>query len=160
MEKRNYHLILTCCAAMLALSGCNDSKNKPAAGAEAPKAAAEPFTGTVHEVKMRGTVAPTPAFFFEPAELTIKQGDKVKFTMVDGGPHNVSFNSPMPALTKVPEGAKIVLENRGQLVGALLQAPGQATEIVFGKDLPAGEYNFVCDPHAPLGMKGKITVTP
>ena len=97
--------------ALLVLPGCNDSNGKVATTAEATKTAAEPFTGTVHEVKMRGTVAPTPAFFFEPAELTIKQGDKIKFTMVDGGPHNVSFNSPMPGLTKIPDGAT-ALENR------------------------------------------------
>jgi plastocyanin len=160
MKKLQYLTITTCFAALFALPACNNS-NGQAASAQAPaKPAAEPFTGKVHDVKMRGTVSPAPGFFFEPAEITVKQGDKVRFTMVDGGPHNVSFNSAMPGLTKVPDGAKMVLENRGQLVGTLLQAPGQTSEILFGKDLPCGEYNFVCDPHAPLGMKGKITVVP
>jgi plastocyanin len=160
MKKLHYLTITTYCAALFALPACNNSKAEPTSAPADAKPKAEAFTGQVHEVKMRGTVSPTPGFFFEPAEITVKQGDKVKFTMIDGGPHNVSFNSAMPGLTKVPDGAKMVLENRGQLVGALLQAPGQTTEILFGKDLPCGEYNFVCDPHAPLGMKGKITVVP
>jgi plastocyanin len=160
MKRIRYLTITTCCAALLALPACNDSNGKATLTSGEPKPAAEPFTGSVHEVKMRGTVAPAPAFFFEPAELTIKQGDKVKFTLVDGAPHNVSFNSPMPGLTKIPDGAKLILENRGQLVGTLLQVPGQTAEIIFGKDLPVGEYTFVCDPHAPLGMKGKITLNP
>lgn len=156
--KNRYPILTLCCAALFVLPACNDSNGKGTASSTEAKPAPEPFSGTVHEVKMRGTVAPTPAFFFEPSELTIKQGDKVKFTLVDGAPHNVSFDSPMPGMTKIPDGAKMILENRGQLVGVMLQAPGQATEIVFGKDLPVGEYSFVCDPHAPLGMKGKITL--
>lgn len=161
MRKLHYLTITTCCAALLTLPACNKSADKGTASSVESKApAGEPFTGAVHEVKMRGTVAPAPAFFFEPAQLTIKQGDKIKFTLVDGAPHNVSFNSPMPGLTKIPDGAKLILENRGQLVGAMLQVPGQSTELIFGKDLPVGEYNYVCDPHAPLGMKGKITVVP
>ena len=39
-------------------------------------------------------------------------------------------------------------------------APGQSYDLEFTSNLPAGEYNFVCDPHTMLGMKGKITVTP
>ena len=107
---------------------------------------------------MRGTAQ---GYSFEPKEITIKSGDKVRFSLTDGGPHNVSFNSVVaPDATKIPAGAKMVLEGEGKLVGAFLQVPGQSYEIAFNKNLPVGEYNFVCDPHTVLGMKGKITVTP
>src|SRR5687767_15100211 len=43
-----------------------------------------PPTGTIHEVKMLGD---DKGYRFEPAELTVKAGDGVKFVMVSGGPH-------------------------------------------------------------------------
>ena len=145
---------------MLLLPACNDSTAKQTRGEATPPAqpAAPAFTGTVHEIKMNGTAT---SFFFDPKEVTIKQGDKVKWVMVAAGPHNVDFASPaFPDKTKIPDGAKVRLEAQGALVAPLLQAPGQSTEIVFGKDMPLGEYNYVCDPHTPLGMVGKIIVTP
>lgn len=141
---------------MLLLPACNDS-NAKLTQAE-PKPAAPPFAGTVHEIKMNGTAT---SFYFEPKELTIKQGDKVKWVMAAAGPHNVDFASAaFPDKTKVPEGAKVKLEAQGALVTPFVQAPGQAVEVIFGKDMPVGEYNYVCDPHTPLGMTGKIIVTP
>ena len=38
---------------------------------------------------------------FEPANITVKQGDGIKFTMVSGGPHNVAFDAAaIPAAGK------------------------------------------------------------
>jgi plastocyanin len=149
--------ILAAALVPLLFTGCD---NSPDIASPPPQVVAPPvaFTGQVHEIKMRGT---PKGYGFEPKELTIKSGDKVRFLLTDGGPHNVSFNSAVaPDATKIPAGAKMILENQGKLVGALLQAPGQAYELEFSKNLPVGEYNFVCDPHTVLGMKGKITVTP
>ncbi len=142
-------LLLTLASAgVLAVAGCGKSSDSAA-----PTAAAtpEPFTGQVYEIKMRGTAK---GYSFDPVETSIKRGDKVRFTMVDGGPHDVSF-----ADQKLPPGAAVIMEREGKLVGASLQAPGQTTEIIFGKNLPPGDYNFVCTPHAALGMKGKISVS-
>ena len=151
-------LLLATAIAPFLLTGCGKPTAATAPPAESAALAAAPFTGQIHEIKMRGT---PQGYSFEPKETTIKSGDKVRFVLVDGGPHNVSFNSVVsPTATKIPEGAKIVLEGEGKLVGAFLQVPGQNYEIAFNKNLPAGEYNFVCDPHTMLGMKGKITVTP
>jgi len=141
------HLIgLPAAALLLALGGCSKS---PSGGAPATPA---PFTGTVHEVKMRGTAK---GYFYEPAQLMIKKGDKVRFTMVDGGPHNVNFTGQ-----NIPGPAKVLLEGEGKMLGAMLQAPGQTYDVEFGERFPIGDYNYVCDPHAALGMKGKIVVTP
>jgi len=141
-------------ASLLLLTGCGQStSSSPASGdassssQSAQTAAAEPVGDTI-EVKMRGT---KEGYSFQPNQVVVKAGDKVRFTMVDGGPHNVSFNNQT-----LPNGANMVLENKGKLVGALLQAPSQTYEVQFTKDLPGGEYNFVCEPHAALGMKGKI----
>lgn len=143
--------------AFLLLPACNDSNAKQTQ-ADLKPAAPPAFTGTVHEIKMNGTAT---TFFFEPKELAIKQGDKVRWIMTAAGPHNVNFASAaFPDKTKIPDGAKVKLETQGALVTPFLQAPGQTTEITFGKDMPLGEYNYVCDPHTPLGMAGKITVTP
>lgn len=135
-------------AAPLILGGCGKS---PETGKAAAAATPAPFTGQVHEVKMRGTAQ---GYFFEPAQLDIKSGDKVRFTMVEGGPHNVNFTNQA-----IPGSANVILENEGKLIGVMLQAPGQTYEIEFGKKMPVGVYNYVCDPHAALGMKGKISVT-
>lgn len=149
-------LTVTAFGAMF-LTGCGPSANGSATTPPPGEPAQQPFTGQIHEIKMRGT---PKGFFFEPEKVTVRQGDKVRFTMEDGGPHNVSFNSAVaPDATKIPDGAKMVLESQGRLVGALLQAPGQTYELEFGKNLPVGEYNFVCDPHTALGMKGRIIVT-
>ncbi len=146
--KTAFSLALVAVLVPMLFAGCG-----PASGSTSlPAAPPEPFTGQVHEVKMRGAGT---RFYFEPNQLLIKRGDKVRFLMTDGGPHNVSF-----ANQKIPAGARMVLENRGVLVGAMLQVPGQACEIEFTKDLPVGEYDFVCDPHNILGMKGRIVVTP
>jgi plastocyanin len=141
--------LLLCSVMALALGACGKS-GAPAETAAPPTP--EPFTGTVHEMKMVGTAT---AFHFEPGELTIKRGDKVRFTLVSAGPHNVNF-----ANQQIPAGASMLLESQGKLTGALLQAPGQTYEVWFTEDMPTGEYNFVCDPHTAFKMKGKITVTP
>lgn len=145
---RNAKLLLICAAAPLLFGACGGG-GEP----EAKKAAAtpEPFTGQIHEVKMRGTAE---GYFFEPKTLTIKLGDKVRFVMVDGGPHNASF-----AGQKTPAKAQVILEKEGVLVGVMLQVPGQTTDVTFVKSLPPGTYNYICDPHATLGMTGKIIVS-
>lgn len=141
------HLIQIIGATGLLLSACSRAPENTEASAQASPPAE--FKGQVYEVKMRGTAK---GFYFEPNTVTIKKGDKVHFALVDGGPHNVH-------LTEVPPAADVKLEANGMIMGQLLQVPGQTTDLLFSADLPAGEYNFVCDPHKPLGMKGKIVVT-
>src|SRR5687768_16343620 len=54
-----------------------------------PAGAPAAITGTTHEVKMVGD---EKGYRFEPADITVKAGDGIKFTMVSGGPHNVAFD--------------------------------------------------------------------
>jgi plastocyanin len=122
----------------------------PAAGAVAPAA----ITGTIHEVKMIGDAT---GYKFDPANITIKAGDGIKFTVVGGGPHNVAFD---PAT--VPPAAQSQLDaniptKMGQLSSTLLTNAGESVTISFAKVAP-GSYPYHCTPHLALGMKGVITI--
>lgn len=125
------------------------------AAALALRAQADPTPPpTTHEVRMvmEGTHAR-----FEPANLTIRSGDRVHFTTVSGGPHNVAFD---PA--KVPDAAEARLSAGmpGQiqpLSGALVINAGDGYTVNFA-GVPAGRYEYFCLPHMGMNMKGVITV--
>ncbi|HYJ80721.1 MAG TPA: plastocyanin/azurin family copper-binding protein [Longimicrobiaceae bacterium] len=113
-----------------------------AAPADAPAAPAA--TGTVHEVQML-TSADLASGTFEPANLTVKQGDRIRFTTDGKAAHNVSFP---PA------------DNAGAAnlppAGAFLTTAGQTHEVDV--TMGPGSYVFVCDPHVAMGMRGTLTV--
>lgn len=122
--------------------------------APAGDVAPAPITGTTHEVKMLGDA---DGFRFEPAELTVKVGDGVRFTLVSGPPHNVEFRE-----NEIPAGAAAQLsanmdDKMSALSSNMYMNPGEGVTVSFA-NLPTGEYNFICTPHLPMGMKGKITV--
>ena len=122
----------------------------PAAGA----ATAAPVTGTTHEVKMIGDAS---GYKFEPANLTVKAGDAVKFIMVTGGPHNVAFQNVTDATAKAQLDANMPGAKIGELSSPMLMQPNESYVVSFG-NVPAGTYNFICTPHAAMNMKGVITV--
>ena len=128
----------------------------PAAGAPAPAGAvaAAPATGKTHEIKMIGDQT---GYKFEPANLTIKQGDAVKFIMTSGGPHNVAFQGVTDAAAKAQLDANMSGAKMGELSGPMVMAPNEAYVVSFAK-VPAGTYAFICTPHAAMNMKGVITV--
>jgi len=122
----------------------------PAAGALAPI----PATGDTVTVKMVGD---DKGYRFEPNAITIKSGQPVKFVMVSGGPHNVSFDpATVPADSKDQLNANMVGQ-MGELSGPLLMNPNEAYVVSFGGVKP-GLYPFHCTPHLAMGMKGTITV--
>jgi plastocyanin len=123
----------------------------PAAGAVAKVAA----TGATHEIKMIGD---DKGYRFEPADVTIKSGDAVKFVMVSGGPHNVAFDPA--ALTDAQAKAQLDanMDNKiSELSSPMLMNPNEEYVISFGGVKP-GKYDFHCTPHLAMGMKGSITV--
>ena len=127
----------------------------PAAAAPAGGAVAmAPITGATHEVKMIGDAT---GYKFEPANITIKAGDGIKFTVVGGGPHNVAFDpATVPADVQGQLDANIS-EKMGQLSSALKTNAGESVTVSFA-NIKAGTYPFHCTPHLALGMKGVITV--
>ena len=157
-------------SAVIALSACGGDKAPAADSAGASTAAVTPtpepaaatpgtmapVTGTTHEVKM--IVDAAGAYKFDPAEITIKAGDGIRWTMVSGGPHNVAFD---PATT--PAAAKTALaanmpEQMSELMSKMLTQPNETYMVSFA-NVPAGTYEYNCTPHLAMGMKGKITVT-
>ena len=130
-----------------------DTSATAAAGAAGAVAAA-PATGTTHEVKMIGDAK---GYRFEPADITIKQGDAVKWIMVSGGPHNVAFLNLTDPTTKAQLNANMPGQHMAEDSSPLLMNPNEAYTVSFGK-IPAGKYDYDCTPHAAMGMKGTITV--
>ena len=122
----------------------------PAAGA----VAAAPATGKTHEVKMLGDAT---GYRFDPANITVKQGDAIKFIMVSGGPHNVAFQNVTDAAVKAQLDANMPGQKMGELSGPMIMTPNEAYVISFAK-VPAGKYDYVCTPHLAMNMRGVITV--
>jgi plastocyanin len=105
-------------------------------------------------VNMIGTSA---GYKFDPASITIKAGDAVKWVVVSGAPHNVSFDE-----NGVPAGAVAVLakampNQQAKLVGPLMASVGDTYTVSFA-GAPAGTYQYYCLPHQSVNMTGTITV--
>ena len=115
---------------------------------------AAPITGTTHEVKMVGDAQ---GYRFEPANITVKAGDGIKFTIVSGGPHNVAFDAAaVPADVKGQLDANIS-EKMGELSSAMKMNAGESITVSFA-NIKAGTYAYHCVPHLAMNMKGVITV--
>ena len=123
----------------------------PAGGAAAAGPAA-PVTGTTHEVKMVGD---DKGYRFEPAELTIKAGDGVKWVMVSGGPHNVDFSQGAGNATNVLTAN--MPNQMTPLSSPYFTNAGESYTVSFA-NVPGGSYEYICTPHAAMNMFGKITV--
>ena len=75
---------------------------------------------------------------FEPATVTIKEGDSVKWENNKMSPHNVVFENATDKSHK-----------------NLVFSPGEGYESTFNE---AGEYSYYCEPHRGAGMIGKVVV--
>jgi plastocyanin len=94
---------------------------------------------------------------FEPADVTVKQGDGIKFVMVSGGPHNVAFDpATVPAAGKSQLTANMP-QQMSELSSPMMMNPNESYTISFA-GVPAGQLPYHCTPHLAMGMKGVITV--
>ena len=81
---------------------------------------------------------------FVPNKVEAHQVDVLRFTLVTGV-HNASFlPDSNPGMQGLPAATP------------LLQLPGQTYDIAV--DFKPGHYYFQCDPHALLGMVGRLEV--
>jgi plastocyanin len=87
---------------------------------------------------------------FEPANVTVKPGDTVKFVINKVPPHNVIFNPQL-----VPGQDKALAKS---LSHPKMGMDGDTFEVTIPADAPAGDYSYFCAPHQGAGMVGKITV--
>lgn len=132
-----------------AASGTPTVTTTPSATPAAPAAGA-PVTpdagGQVHEVRMVTTQGGASGQF-EPATINVKKGDVIRWTMADAqAVHNVSFSQAQgnPGGFTPPADSPMYTQ------------AGQAYELKV--DWNAGTYNYVCVPHAMMGMTGSVTV--
>ncbi len=128
----------------------------PAAAAPAAAAgavAAAPITGATHDVKMIGD---EKGYRFEPAAITIKAGDGIKFIDVKGGPHNVAVD-PASAGANAAQLTANMPESTGELTGKMLVTDGDSWTMSWGK-ITAGTYTVICTPHQAMNMLMKVTV--
>ncbi len=145
----------TSSAAASNAGGSTASSGTTPTGTTSGAATMAPITGTTHEVKMLGDAK---GYRFEPANITVKQGDGIKFVVVSGGPHNVAFDpASIPADVKSQLDANMGSDKMGELSSNMKMNPGDAVTISFAKIKP-GQYPYHCVPHLALGMKGVITV--
>lgn len=114
-----------------------------------------PITGATKTVNMVGDAK---GYRFEPANITVKQGDAIKFVVVSGGPHNVAFDpATIPADVKGQLDANMGTDKMGEMSSNMKMNPGESITVSFGNIKP-GQYPFHCTPHLALNMKGVITV--
>lgn len=133
-------LSLGACAGEEAAAGEETVAAAPAVDAAAAPTAVQP-TGNVIEVKMI-TKGATNAF--EPAQVTARQGDVIRFVL-DSGVHNVSFPADKNAgAANLPAAS------------TYLQQPGQTHDVAV--NMAPGSYTFQCDPHVMMGMVGTLDV--
>jgi plastocyanin len=119
------------------------------------------------------TMAPTPApppktvevqmlgdasgYRYAPATVTIQRGDKVRFKLVSGPPHNVVFWAD-----SIPKGAAAPLAKGMPNTVDKLTSPyylkAGDTYVVSFAGVPPGTYKYYCTPHLALGMKATIVV--
>ncbi len=85
---------------------------------------------------------------FEPATITVSQGDTVTWENNKMAPHNVIFDA-----NNIP-GGKAVADKLTQK--QLTFSPGESYSSTF--DVEPGEYTYYCAPHRGAGMVGKIIV--
>lgn len=97
---------------------------------------AAPAAAETYTVKMG---ADNGMLAFDPSNLTIKEGDTVKWVNNKLPPHNIIF-----------EGAADKYSH-----SQLMFAPGEEYSATFDE---SGQFSYYCAPHRGAGMVGKITV--
>lgn len=162
--------VLAVATSALALAACGGEKKAEegapaAAPAEATPAVAAPAaapagaatavaaTGTTHTVNMTGD---EKGYRFEPAAITVKAGDAIKFVNVKGGPHNVAID-PASAGASAAQFTANMPESAGDLMGKMLVTDGESWTMSFG-GIAAGTYTIICTPHQAMNMIMKVTV--
>ena len=115
-----------------------------------------PATATAKTVEVQ-MIGDATGYRFAPATVTIQRGDKVRFTLVSGPPHNVVFWSD-----SIPKGAAAVLakgmpQTVDKLTSPFFLKTGDSYVVSFA-GAPAGRYRYYCTPHLALGMTATIVV--
>jgi len=118
------------------------------AGSALAQAGAPATAGRIITVRMVDRSA--TEYAFEPAEITARPGDVIRFVQTSATmPHNVEFRTP-------PAGSNLGAARSGPLI----MQQNQVYELSIDARFVAGTYAFVCTPHEALGMRGTLTIQP
>lgn len=123
---------------LLACGGGGESASSTPAPGAAPEAKA---TGKIITVLL---TTDEKGSYFTPSTIEASPGDVVRFTL-KSGVHNVSF----------PDSVNTIKDGLPKS-SDFLQIPGQEYDLTVS--MKPGTYQFHCDPHAALGMKGQLIV--
>lgn len=148
-------VLLGACGGGESQNAATDSTAMAAPATPAPTGALTmaPITGTTHVVNMVGDAT---GYRFEPANITVKAGDGIKFVNVSGGPHNVAFDAAtIPADVKDQLFANMPNSMDGS--SPMFVTPNEEWTLSLGNIKP-GKYPIHCTPHLAMNMRGEITV--
>ena len=128
-------------AAAVACGGDGKDKTPDADDDTEDSADDSPATGHTIIVEMHTDATGN---YYKPANIEAERGDLIRFVL-KSGVHNVNF---LPDSNEVKTGLPAASE--------MLQLPDQTYDLVV--TMQPGHYYFQCDPHAALGMKGRLEV--
>jgi plastocyanin len=137
------------CLLVALVAACsNGATDKPTE--QSPGGTASPTPSAAPSVQPTGKVIVIEMYtdekgnYFKPAKFEAHRGDLLRFTL-KAGVHNVHFLADSnPGKTGLPP------------VSEFLQLPDQTWDYLVS--LAPGHYYFQCDPHALLGMIGRLEV--
>jgi plastocyanin len=129
---------------VLAAAACTAEKGGETSEQQSSPAAAAPAAGATGDTILVEMHSDGTGNYFKPKEIEAEQGDVVRF-ILKSGVHNVHF---LPDSNEIKTGLPPASD--------MLQLPDQTYDLVV--NLQEGHYYFQCDPHAALGMTGKLEV--
>ena len=94
---------------------------------------------------------------FTPAQVTAAPGDTLLFRVVNGAPHNISFEANKLAPAARTALAAALGHRSGELSSPMLTKDGTEYRLVL-PNLPLGTYDYFCLPHRAYDMRGQIIV--
>lgn len=99
-------------------------------------------------------VGPEKRLRFDPEDVEVSVGDTVRWEAMSPG-HNVTSHPDASPKCENPEGAEPFHSYEGDQHFAIMDVD----EVFEHEFTVAGEYVYVCTPHAGQGMVGSVTVT-
>ena len=145
---RNHMGMVLAVVSAISLGACSGEK-KETPGKEAGENAggttgAGPATAATGDTVIIEMWTDATGNYFKPNKIEAERGDVLRYVL-KAGVHNVHF---LPDSNTIKTGLPPAAE--------LLQLPEQTYDLVVS--MAPGHYYFQCDPHAALGMKGKLEV--
>ncbi|HEU4700261.1 MAG TPA: plastocyanin/azurin family copper-binding protein [Gemmatimonadales bacterium] len=131
---------------------------RPASPRQAPTRRAPPARPSVRTVEIvLREITPRETYRFEPAEVVVRPGDRLRFRVASGRTHEVVFRGEQWS-ERVRAAWNAALPDRmGDLTSPLLVLGDRPYDVVV-PDVPPGRYEFFCLPKLAFTMEGAIRV--